>query len=96
MTNMSSINLQEVLEKSENWGKSKDEEWKILLDLLEVWFRDLGLLNGIPEEKLVKNFDNFSENRIPLLRNSAKFFKKSSIQEIFWKIIETRKYIEQY
>ena len=94
MTNLNSINLKEVLEKSENWGKSKDDECGILLNLLEVWFRDLSFfLNGVSEEKLVKNLNNFSKSRILLLGKSANFFKKSSIQEIFWKIIETRKYI---
>ncbi len=94
MTNLNSINLKEVLEKSENWGKSKDDEWIILLNLLEVWFRDLSFfLNGISDEKLVKNFNNISKSRILLLGKSANFFKKSCIQEIFWKIIETRKYI---
>ena len=44
MTNVTTISLEEVLENCEKWGKSKDEEWIILLDFMEIWFRDLCFL----------------------------------------------------
>jgi len=95
MTNISFINLDEVLQTFEKWGKSKDGEWNIFLDFLEIWFRDLCLIiRDFPEDKLVNNIASSSENRIFLLKKCSFNFKIECVQEIFWQIIEVRKAIE--
>ncbi len=95
LTTFSVSTLEEMLRTCESWCKSKNEEWCLLLDFLETWFRDLTwLLHGLPEEKLINRNVNAGESRIKALRNSAGYFKQKQIYEIFSRIVQTRRAIE--
>ena len=95
LTNMSSLNLEEVFQNCEKWGKSKNEEWCIFLDFLETWFRDLVfIMRGFPDEMLINKVEKSSEKRIDELKKSALQFKIEHIQDIFGHICEVRKSIE--
>ena len=95
LTTFSASTLEEMLRTCESWCKSKNEEWCLLLDFLETWFRDLTwLLHGLPEEKLINRNVNAGESRIKALRNSAGYFKQKQIYEIFSRIVQTRRAIE--
>ena len=95
MTTFSAATLEEMLRTCETWGKSKNEEWNLLLDFLETWFRDLTWLHhGLPEEKLINRTINSGDSRISALRNSAEHFNLQQIHEIFDRIAESRRAIE--
>ena len=95
LSNFSAQTLEEMLRTCEIWGKSKNEEWSLLLDFLETWFRDLTWLHhGLSEENLINRIINFEENRILALRNSAGHFNLQQIHEIFIRILESRSAIE--
>jgi DNA polymerase-3 subunit delta' len=95
LTNLSAASLEEMLHTCETWGKSKNEEWSLLLDFLETWFRDLTWLHhGLPEEELINRTINAEESHISALRNSAEHFNLQQINEIFSRIAESRKAIE--
>ncbi len=95
LTTFSAATLEEMLRTCETWGKSKNEEWNLLLDFLETWFRDLTWLHhGLPEEKLINRTINTGDSRISALRNSAEHFNLQQIHEIFDRIAESRRAIE--
>ena len=53
MTTFKSETLEDLLRTCEVWGKSKNEEWRFLLDFLEIWFRDLTWIRfGLSEKNL--------------------------------------------
>jgi DNA polymerase III gamma/tau subunit len=95
LTTFSEATLEEMLRTCEIWGKSKNEEWSLLLDFLETWFRDLTWLHhGLPEEKLINSTINSADSRISELRDSAEHFNLQQIHEIFSRIAESRRAIE--
>ena len=95
LTNMLLPNFEEVLINCEKWGKSKNEEWSIFLDFLEMWFRDISfVIRGFPEEMLINKVNISPENRIISLKKSALHFTIENVQEIFLRILEARKSIE--
>ncbi len=95
LTTFSAETLEEMLRTCETWGKSKNEEWSLLLDFLETWFRDLTWLHhGLPEEKLINRTVIFEESRINALRKSADHFKQKQIYDIFGRIAQSRRVIE--
>ena len=95
LTTFSPKTLEEMLRTCEMWGKSKNEEWRLLLDFLETWFRDLTwLLHGLPEENLINRTANSEESRISALRNCGEYFNLQQIYEIFGRITELRRAID--
>lgn len=95
LTTFSPETLEEMLRTIETWCKSENEEWRLLLDFLETWFRDLTwLLHGLPEENLINRTANSEESRITSLRNCGKYFSLQQIFEIFSRIAELRRAIE--
>jgi len=95
LTTFSAATLEEMLRTCETWAKSKNEEWRLLLDFLETWFRDLTwLFRGLPEEKLINRTVGSDENRISALRKSGEHFTLQQIFEIFGWIAESRRTIE--
>ena len=95
LTTFSAATLEEMLRTCETWGKSKNEEWNLLLDFLETWFRDLTWLHhGLPEEKLINRKINSWDSCISELINSAEHFNLQQIHEIFDRIAESRRAIE--
>jgi len=94
LTKISTESLEEMLQTCESWGKSKNEEWSIFLEFLEIWFRDLVfILSGFSQKSLINAFESPSGNRITQLTKSSSFFCKEKIQEIFNQIVEVRKSI---
>ncbi|MBC8259767.1 MAG: DNA polymerase III subunit delta' [SAR324 cluster bacterium] len=95
LTTFSAETLEEMLRTCETWGKSKHEEWRLLLDFLETWFRDLGwIYNALPEDKLINRTGTAQESRLKALKNGAQFFNHQQIYEIFNQIEESRTAIE--
>jgi DNA polymerase III gamma/tau subunit len=95
LSTFSAATLEEMLRTCETWGKSKNEEWSLLLDFLETWFRDLTWLHhGLPEEKLINRTVNSGDSRISALKISADHFNLQQIHEIFSRIAESRRAIE--
>ncbi len=46
--------LEEILCEMSNWGGAKSEAWRLMLDFLERWFRDVSWLqHGLPETQLL-------------------------------------------
>ena len=75
----------------EIWGKSKNEEWRFLLEFLETWFRDLTWIHfGLPENKLLIRDYILNVDKISELKLCGKYFTLHQIFEIFRKIIESR------
>ena len=95
LTSFSKSTLEEMLRTCESWGKSKNEEWRLLLDFLETWFRDLmWLLHKLPEDQLINRNVNADESRISALIKSSEKFNKQQIFEIFSRIAQSRRDIE--
>ena len=94
LNGFSAANMEEMLRKCETWGKSKNEEWSLLLNFLETWFRDLiWIHHGLPEEKLINHTIYSGDSRVSALRNSAKYFDPQQINEIFERIVKSRRSI---
>ena len=90
------IKFEKILRSCEKWGKSKNEEWRFMLDFLETWFRDLAWIHySLPEEKVINGRINSECNRIASLRKSANFFNLHQINELFDHILESRRVIEK-
>ncbi len=81
--------MEEALLHCTVWAKSKNDEWKILLDVLESWFRDLAWLNhGLPESQLL------NRDRLPQLRQCARKFTLQSVYDFGGDLAELREAIE--
>ena len=84
-----------MLRTCEVWGKSKNEEWRFLLDFLEIWFRDLTWIRfGLPENKLLNRDYNLNVDRAKELKQCGKYFTLNQIFEIFREIKESRAAID--
>jgi len=87
--------LEDLLRTCEVWGKSKNEEWRFLLDFLETWFRDLSWIGfGLPENKLLNRDHTLNVDRVRELKQCGKYFTMNQIFEIFRKITESRAVID--
>ena len=95
LTSFKSETLEDVLRTSEVWGKSKNEEWRYLLDFLETWFRDITWLRfGLPENKLLNRDYALNVDRVRELKQCGKFFSLRQIFEIFREIEDSRAAID--
>ncbi|MDP7622390.1 MAG: hypothetical protein QGH27_10560, partial [SAR324 cluster bacterium] len=80
MTTFKSENLEDLLRTCEVWGKSKNEEWRFLLDFLEIWFRDLTWIRfGLPENKLLNRDYTVNVDRVRELKQCGKYFTMHQI-----------------
>ena len=95
LTTFKSETLENLLRTCEVWGKSKNEEWRFLLDFLETWFRDLTWIRfGLPENKLLNRDYTLNVDRVRELKQCGKYFTLHQIFEIFSKIKESRAAID--
>ena len=95
LTTFKSETLEDLLRTCEVWGKSKNEEWRFLLDFLETWFRDLTWIRfGLPENKLLNRDYSLNVDRVRELKLCGKYFTLHQIFEIFSKIKESRAAID--
>ena len=95
LTTFKSETLEDLLRTCEVWGKSKNEEWRFLLDFLETWFRDLTWISfGLPENKLLNREYTLNVDRLRELKQCGKYFTLHQIFEIFRKIKESRAAID--
>ena len=95
LTTFKSETLEDLLRTCEVWGKSKNEEWRFLLDFLETWFRDLTWIRfGLPENKLLNRDYTLNVDRVRELKQCGKYFTLHQIFEIFSKIKESRAAID--
>ena len=95
MTTFKSDTLEDLLKTCEVWGKSKNEEWRFLLDFLEIWFRDITWIRfGLPENKLLIRDYILNVDKITELKQCGKYFTLHQIFEIFRKIKESRAAID--
>ena len=91
LTSFKSESLEEFLHTSEVWGKSKNEEWRFLLDFLETWFRDITWLHfGLPENELLNRYYTSNVDRVRDLKQCGKHFTLHQIFEIFREIEKSR------
>ena len=91
LTSFKSESLEELLHTSETWGKSKNEEWRFLLDFLETWFRDLTWLSfDLPENELLNRYNTSNVDRLRDLKQCGKHFSLHQIFEIFREIGDSR------
>ena len=83
--------LEDFLRTSEAWSKSKNEEWRFMLDFLETWFRDLTWIRfGLPENKILNVDYSLNVDRVREIKICGKYFSLYQIFEIFQKILESR------
>ena len=95
LTTFKSETLEDLLRTCEVWGKSKNEEWRFLLDFLETWFRDLTWIRfGLPENKLLNRGYTLNVDRVRELKQCGKYFTLHQIFKIFRKIKESRAAID--
>jgi DNA polymerase-3 subunit delta' len=95
LTTFKSETLEDLLRTCEVWGKSKNEEWRFLLDFLEIWFRDLTWIRfGLPENKLLNRDYTLNVDRVRELKQCGMYFTLHQIFEIFKKIKESRAAID--
>jgi len=95
LTSFKSDTLEDMLRKSESWGKSKNEEWLYLLDFLETWFRDVTwVLFGLPENKLLNHNYTLNVDRIRELKQCGKYFSLQQIFDIYRDVKKTRAAID--
>ena len=95
LTTFKSETLEDLLRTCEVWGKSKNEEWRFLLDFLEIWFRDLTWIRYcLPENKLLNRDYTLNLDRVRELKQCGKYFTQHQIFEIFRKIKESRAAID--
>ena len=91
LSSFKSETLEDLLRNCEVWGKSKNEEWRFLLDFLETWFRDLTWIRfGLPENKLLNWNYSLNVSRAKELKQCGKYFTLHQIFEVFSKIEESR------
>ncbi len=91
LTSFNSESLEELLHTSEAWSKSKNEEWRFLLDFLETWFRDLTWLSfDLPENELLNRYYTSNVDRVRDLKQCGKHFSLHQIFEIFREIGDSR------
>ena len=95
LTTFKSETLEDLLRTCEVWGKSKNEEWRFLLDFLETWFRDLTWIRfGLPENKLLNRDYTLNVDRVRELKQCGMYFTLHQIFQIFSKIKESRAAID--
>ena len=95
LTKIKSEPLEDLLRTCEVWGKSKNEEWRFLLDFLEIWFRDLTWIHfKLPESELLYKDYTLNVDRVRDLEQCGKYFTTYQIFEIFRKIKESRAAID--
>ena len=95
LTTFKSETLEDLLRTCEVWGKSKNEEWRFLLDFLETWFRDLTWIRfDLPENKLLNRDYTLNVDRVRELKQCGNYFTLHQIFEIFSKIKESRAAID--
>jgi len=95
LTTFKSETLEDLLRTCEVWGKSKNEEWRFLLEFLEIWFRDLTWIHfGLPEKKILNRDYSLILDRVRELKECGNYFTLHQIFQIFRKIKETRAAID--
>ncbi|MBS1256325.1 MAG: DNA polymerase III subunit tau [Deltaproteobacteria bacterium] len=95
LTTFTSETREDLLRTCEKWGKSKNEEWRFLLDFFETWFRDLTwVLHDLPEDQIVNRNGISANTRISELKQCGKYFTLQQIFEIFRNISDSRTAIE--
>jgi len=95
LTTFKSETLEDLLRTCDVWGKSKNEEWRFLLDFLEIWFRDVTWIRfGLPENELLNRDHTLNVNIVKELKQCGKYYTLNQIFEIFKKINESRAAID--
>ncbi len=95
LTSFKPETLEDLMGTAELWGKSKNEEWRFLLDFLETWFRDLAWLNfGLSENKLLNQDNTLNVYGVRELKQCRKYFSQHQIFEIFREVQESRSAID--
>ena len=87
--NLSPANMEDIFHSCAEWSKSKQEEWRLLLDVLETWFRDLAWLKQqLPEHRLLY------PQRLGDLEKCSRHFSIQSVYDFFRDLSEVRRSIE--
>ena len=81
--------MESILKKTAEWAKSKNEEWRLTLDVLENWFRDLAWIkHRLPEQNLLY------AHKKKELEQCSKRYQLEDVYQFSRDLAETRKNIE--
>ncbi|MEC7424452.1 MAG: hypothetical protein VX844_07605, partial [SAR324 cluster bacterium] len=89
LTDLSAQCMESMLQRTNDWAKSKNEEWRLVLDVLENWFRDLAWIkHHLPQQDL------FHAQKKQELEQCSKRFRLEDVYQFSKDLAETRKNIE--
>ena len=89
LTDLSAQCIESMLQRTNDWAKSKNEEWRLVLDVLENWFRDLAWIkHHLPQQDL------FHAQKKQELEQCSKRFRLEDVYQFSKYLAETRKNIE--
>ncbi|MEC7466287.1 MAG: hypothetical protein VYE57_02600, partial [SAR324 cluster bacterium] len=89
LTDLSAQCMESMLQRTNDWAKSKNEEWRLVLDVLENWFRDLAWIkHHLPQQDL------FHAQKKLELEQCSKRFRLEDVYQFSKDLAETRKNIE--
>ena len=81
--------MESMLQRTNDWAKSKNEEWRLVLDVLENWFRDLAWIkHHLPQQDL------FHAQKKKELEQCSKRFRLEDVYQFSKDLAQTRKNIE--
>ena len=81
--------MESMLQRTNDWAKSKNEEWRLVLDVLENWFRDLAWIkHHLPQQNL------FHAQKKKEMEQCSKCFSLEDVYQFSKDLAQTRKNIE--
>ena len=89
LMDLSAERMESILKKTAEWAKSRNEEWRLTLDVLEKWFRDLAWIKHRLPEKDLHYFHKKKE-----LEQCSKHYQIEEVYQFTKDLAETRKNIE--
>lgn len=89
LAQLSPVRMEETLSVMNEWSRSKSETWRLALDFLETWFRDiLWIHHGLPSEHLLHQ-DHLKE-----LHQCEQRYSRDTLLELYHLILKIRASIE--
>ena len=89
LMDLSPERMESILKKTAEWAKSKNEEWRLTLDVLEKWFRDLAWI----KHRLPVNDLHYLHKKKEL-EQCSKLYQIEDVYQFTKDLVETGKNIE--